>query len=108
MLFSDSSDSGWKRTSNSFIFSLRNNERLPPFKSTVTKSQYAIYCYPSGGPKFGAGFDLHIANYANSNNNSHTYFGHSYSLPSGVSNRYTILAGTRDFSPDEVEVYYLG
>ena len=107
MLFSDSSDS-FKRTSNSFIFSLRNNERLPPFKSNVTKPQYAIYCISRYGPIFGGGTDLRIANYANSNSNSRTDFGHSYSLPSGVSDQYTILAGTRYFSPDEVEVYYLG
>ena len=107
MLFSEFRG-GCKRTSNSFIFSLRNNERLPPFKSNVTDPQCAIYCYPSDGPTFGWGCDLHIDNYANSNSYSHTDFGSSYSLPSGVSNPYTILAGTRYFSPDEVEVFYLG
>ena len=34
-------------------------------------------------------------------------FGRSYSLPNGVTDRFTILAGTHYFSPDEVEVFYL-
>jgi len=34
-------------------------------------------------------------------------FGSSYSLPNGVTDRFTILAGTDYFSSDEVEVFYL-
>lgn len=30
------------------------------------------------------------------------------SVPSGVQNKYTILAGTNSLTPDEVEVFYLG
>ena len=45
---------------------------------------------------------------ANSNTNSYTNFGLSYSLPSGIKDRKTILAGTYKFTPDEVEVFYLG
>ena len=104
MLFSDASG-GFTRTSNSFIFSLRNNEGLPPFKSNVTNPEFAIDCSPSHGPTFGGGRDLHIAN---SKSNSYSFFGDTYSLPSGVSDPYTILAGTNYFSPDEVEVFYLG
>ena len=33
-------------------------------------------------------------------------FGSSYALPYGVTDRFTILAGTDYFSPDEVEVFY--
>ena len=73
----------------------------------VTQAQYAIYRGSSYGPTFG-GHDIYIANNANSNTNSYTDFGSNYSVPSGVQNRKTILAGTRNFSPDEVEVFYLG
>ena len=59
------------------------------------------------GPTFGGGADIHIANNANSNTNSFTYFGYSYSLPSGVQDQNTILAGTNHFTPDELEVFYL-
>jgi len=74
----------------------------------VTRPSYAIYKYSSYGPTFGAGHDIYIHNNANSNTISHTDFGHYYSVPSGVQNKKTILAGTRNFTPDEVEVFCLG
>ena len=74
----------------------------------VTYPSYAIYRTSSYGPTFGVGHDIHIANNANSNTNSYTDFGHSYPVPSGVQDRRTILAGTLKFTPDEVEVFYLG
>jgi len=97
-------------TSKAFIFSLRNTEGLAPFKSMVTNPTYAICRYSGYGPTFGGGWDIYIANNANSNNNSHTHFGrgNNYTVPSGVQDQYTILAGTRYFSPNEVEVFYLG
>jgi len=74
----------------------------------VTSPSYAIYKTPRYGPSFGYGHDIYIANNANSNTNSHTRFGYSYSVPSGVQDRKTLLAGTYKFTPDEVEVFYLG
>ena len=74
----------------------------------VTNPLHAIYRGSSYGPTFGGGHDIHIANNANSNTNSFTYFGYYYSAPSGVQDRKTILAGTYKFTPDEVEVFYLG
>ena len=95
-------------TSNAFIFSLINKEGLAPFKSMVNSPSNAIYRSPSYGLTFGGGHDISIKNNANSNTNSYTSFGNSYSVPSGVQDRRTILAGTYSFSPDEVEVFYLG
>ena len=74
----------------------------------VTKPKYAIYRYSGFGPTFGAGFDIYIANNANSNTNSYTNFGVSFSVPSEVQDKHTILAGTYKFTPDEVEVFFLG
>ena len=68
---------------------------------------YAIYRSSSYGPTFGH-LDIAIKDNANSNTNSYTLFGHSYSIPSGIKDRNTILAGTYMFTPDEVEVFYLG
>ena len=95
-------------TSKSFIFSLVDKEGLAPFKSMVkhARSSNAIYCDPSYGPIFGSG-DILIADNASQNTHSYTGFGRSYSLPNGVTDRRTILAGTYTFSPDEVEVFYL-
>ena len=74
----------------------------------VTNPSQAIYKSSSYGPTFGGGHDIKIVNNANSNTNSYTYFGYSYSVPSGVQDKKTILAGTFKFTPDEVEVFYLG
>ena len=71
-------------------------------------SYYAIYRSSSYGPTFGGGHDIGIKDDANSNTNSYTLFGSSYSLPSGIKDKRTILAGTFKFTPDEVEVFYLG
>ena len=101
---------GYAATFKSFIFSLVDKEGLAPFKSMVKQnnlSSYAIHGGSSHGPFFGRGFDIYIADNANQNINSHTNFGNSYSPPNGVTDRLTILAGTRLFSPDEVEVFYL-
>ena len=73
----------------------------------VMSPGYAIYRGSSYGPTFGAGWDIYIANNSNSNNNSQTFFGQTYTLPSGVQDRFNILAGTHTFTPDEVEVFYL-
>ena len=108
LCFSESSH-GFGYTPNAFIFSLRNKEGLGPFKSMVARPSKAIYRHSLLLPTFGDGYDICIFDYANSNNNSYTDFSQygDYSVPSGVQDSYTILAGTRDFSPDEVEVFYL-
>ena len=65
----------------------------------------AIYRWSGYGPVFGS--DIYIANNANNNSYSFARLGSYYPAPAAVQNRYTILAGTREFSPDEVEVFYL-
>ena len=102
------SSGGYTATSNAFIFSLRNKEGLGPFKSMVTNPTHAIYRGSRYGPVFGGGNDIFIAANANSNRNSLTDFGRYYSVPRGVQDKKTILAGTYTFSPEEVEVFYLG
>ena len=74
----------------------------------VSNPSHAIERTTSHGVTFGGGHDICINDNANSNTNSYTNFGHSYSVPSGVQDRKTILAGTYKFTPDEVEVFYLG
>ena len=90
-----------------------DKEKLALFKCMVKqkRSSSAIFNINSSnitlGPTFGAGYDINIADNANQNKNSYTSFGFSYSLPNGVTNRLTILAGTYHFSPEQVEVFYL-
>ena len=107
LIFYSGSSGGWGYSSNSFIFSLINKEGLAPFKSTVKCPKYAIYRDRSYGPTFG-GHEIHISNNANSNTVSYTNFrNRCYPVPSGVQNMQTILAGSYNFTPDEVEVFYL-
>ena len=108
--FSCSSESTRSRdfghTSKALIFSLSNKEGLKPFKSNVRRPERAIRRWSRYGPIFGDG-DIVIADRANNNSNSATYFGVSYPVPSGVTNRKTILAGSFFFTPDDWEVFYL-
>ncbi|XP_078382281.1 uncharacterized protein LOC144664960 [Oculina patagonica] len=106
-LLSLNSSSDYGYSSKAFIFSLRNKEGLGPFKSMVKKPQYAIYRNSGYGPTFGGGHDIYIADNANSNTKSYTAFGSHYSVPSGVQSSSTILAGTKYFTPDDWEVFYL-
>ena len=108
--FISSSDSSntYGYSSTSFIFSLINKEGLAPFKSTVKYPKNAIYKRKSYGPTFGGGLEIYISNNANSNTKSYTHLGGGfYSVPSGVQNTQTILVGSFNFTPDEVEVFYL-
>ena len=101
------SSGGYAETPNAFIFSLNNFETLAPFVSKVNtdKTRKAIDRNSYYGPKFGA--DLVIYLDAVNKDNSEARLGSRYSLPPGVHYPRTVLAGTKYFSPDEVEVFYL-
>ena len=105
---------GYARAPRSFLYSLRNNDDLPSFKSTLKNedNQHAIARYDSlYGPIFGFGHDLYIANDAGLNNESHARFGTTYNLPVGYLYGQTsascLMSGSYSFTPSEVEVLYL-
>ena len=91
----------------SFVYSLRNNDDLPPFKSPL-KDEAAVNAmcrHNSWGPSFGCGStDIYITNNANLGG-SHSFLGNAYVLHFGQTN--TLLAGSNGFTPSEVEVLYL-
>ena len=95
----------WGFTRKAFIFSISNKEELDPFVSEVWSPEGAIYRWSDYGPWFGA--DIIIVDNANSNSDSYARLASYYPAPAAVQDRYTILAGTERFSPDEVEVFYL-
>ena len=95
----------WGFTRKAFIFSISNKEELDPFVVEVRRPGGEIYRLSWYGPVFGD--DISIANNANSNSDSYASLGWYYAAPAAVQDRYTILAGTFHFSPDEVEVFYL-
>ena len=71
----------------------------------VRRTYGAIYSLSLLGPVFG--FDIRIANNANSGSFSCARLDWAYPAPAAVQDPDTILAGTFHFSPDEVEVFYL-
>ena len=95
----------WGFTRKAFIFSISNKEEQDPFVSEVRWPDNAIDRWSGFGPAFG--MDIKIANKANSNSNSYARLSWYYTAPATVQNPTTILAGTENFSPDEVEVFYL-
>ena len=96
------------------MFSLVNKPGWGPVKLTqqgrYIRYGYSIYSCSSYGPTFGGGHDIYIASYASSNENSYSNLGHTYSPPSGHSygSSFTLsfLAGSYNFQPYEVEVFY--
>ena len=107
--FSDSGSS-YTDSAHSFIFSFKNRDGLEPFMLHVKKTDNAIYGNSGYGPTFGGGHDIHIANNAGSNTNSYNNLGHSYVQVAGykysASDTRSLLAGSYQFQPQEVEVFY--
>ena len=99
------SSGGYGFTRRAFIFSISNKEELDPFVCEVRRPDGAIYRLSEYGPVFG--YDIYIANNANSNSYSYAGLDLYYPAPAAVQDPDTILAGTLSFSPDEVEVFYL-
>ncbi|XP_078345359.1 neuropilin-1a-like [Oculina patagonica] len=101
---------GFKRSSSSFLFTLRNMDNTAGVKLGVQNAARAIYNDPSYGPYFGNG-DLVIGDMAAKNLNSSSHLGTSYSLPNdviaGSVEAFNHLAGSEYFLPDEVEVFHI-
>ena len=94
------------------MYSLRNNDGLAPFKATLKNESEPLAIGPSTkyGPIFGS-YDLYIRDNAGSQTNSYTDFGNAYKLPPGYTygetNTRSLLGGSYEFTPTEVEVLYL-
>ena len=101
-----SGGSSWKSCTESFLFSLVNPSGATPTKMPLngTSNQHGIFCKSGYGPSFGGGHDLHIANGANANSSSYSNLGTTYQCPANA-NSSSFLAGQRNFSVNEVEVF---
>ncbi|CAB0038389.1 unnamed protein product [Trichogramma brassicae] len=87
-----------------FLFTLVNDQDVPPTKYDVVKKPFAICYHPDIGPIFGAGADLLIANNCNSNMDSYSNLPHSYD---GENASTSILMGDYYFSVVDYEVFTL-
>ena len=111
----DSSGNKYQYDSKAFLFSLVNKPGWAPVKLPQTgryssNRAYSVRFRSSYGPTFGGGHDIQIFYSGQSSGNSHSNLGHTYSAPSGHSYgstfAKTFLAGTYNFTPDEVETFY--
>ena len=101
----------------SFLFSLCNNDNLPPFNLPLINPNDtgAMLRNTDSGPNFGIGPDLSIADkivdQATNRALNVANIGHSYQTPSGYTKNerktQSLLAGSLYFTPVEVEVLYL-
>ena len=92
---------------SAFIFSLINKQNKP-LKMKCPECQNTIYCHIGYGPTFGGGHDFHISDNSNTNTNSYSNLGHSYSHPdyaAGSNEAKSFLAGSNNFQVSEIEVY---
>ncbi|XP_067031246.1 uncharacterized protein [Acropora muricata] len=107
-----SSSAAYVSSSTSFIYSLHNVNGYDPMKLQIKPGQegYAIYTYPIYGPTFGYNHDIYISNNAGSNRSSFFSCNHSYQLPPGYfsasSSCDASFAGSRLFTPTDIEVFY--
>ena len=111
IFFISFSGNSWRHSDVSFLFSLKNKDNLPPFKSPVYKNyEYAICSDSSYGPTFGGDHDLHISNDSHTNQQSFTDFGYTYQPPAGyvynTPQTKSLLAGSYQFTPTEIEVFF--
>lgn len=70
----------------------------------VADPSKAIFRDSGYGITFGAGNDIYVGDVSQQ---SYARFGTSYSVPAGIQDPLSILAGNLNFTPDEVEVFYL-
>ena len=102
-LFSGSS--GYQYSTNTFIYSLKNNYGYRYFKKDVNSNYWgATYSYYNYGPTFGGGHDIYIADNAGYNYNSYFYC-HCYSYTSPYCDC-SMWTGSNTFCPNELEVFY--
>ena len=108
------SGSKYQYDSKAFLFSLVNKPGWAPVKlpqsGRYSSDAYSIRFDSTDGPTFGGGYDIYISHSASSKSNSYSNLGYTYSPPSGYSYgstfAQTFLAGTKQFTPDEVETFY--
>ena len=106
----------YKHDNNAFIFSLLNNEKNRSLIFENSKdfdNQYSlgsIYSNSFVGPIFGRGHDLFISDRSNENESSHSSLGYTFThpdYPKDSVRAYSILAGSKYFRVDEIEIFQM-
>lgn len=105
-----STNTGPKKDTQAFLFTLTNPHNIPPTKYPINpaKSSNAVYHFHAHGPCFGDNADIHIVNNSNATNQfprSFTKFPISYMDTTGQGNK--TFTGQQDFTTSDIEVFKL-
>jgi hypothetical protein len=97
---------GWKADSSgrSFLFTLRNPAGIAPMKFPLCQPDKAIGSIPSHGPIFASNNDICVFDSCNTNANSYTDLGGSYTNSTGRDSK-TVFTGAHTFQVREIEVF---
>ena len=101
-----------------FLFSLVNKENRPLIFEHTNESENikdadargSVWSSSKHGPLFGSGHDLYIADKSNTNDDSYSNLGFTYTHPDyqrDSERANSILAGTQFFEVDEIEVFQI-
>ena len=104
------SNHSWQFDNRAFIYSIVNKENRPLFFEHSSTHKNSIFSDLGYGPVFGYGCELVIFNNSNTNTNSYSDLGKSYTHPEypyGSDKAKTILAGTHHFQVEEIEVFQM-
>ena len=100
----------WQIDNSAFIFSLVNKENRPLIFEQTCNDGHSIGSFKHYGPIFGAGNDIFISDSSNTNIQSFSNLGATYTHPDypyGSEKAKTILAGARYFQVQEIEVFHM-
>ena len=100
----------WQEDKKAFIFSLLNKENKSILFEHNSSSIYSIGSFKQYSSIFGGGHDINISDSSNTNTNSYSNLGHTYTHPDynyGSEKARTILAGTQYFQVQEIEVFQM-
>jgi hypothetical protein len=99
---------GYQQAEGAFLFRLTDGTMAgaQPVMLPCSELTNGVYDNDSYGPVFGRGHDIHIADNAGNNSESYSNGGYSFTLPAGhTGEKHTFLAGSRNFTPSEIEVF---
>jgi hypothetical protein len=101
-------DNTWKAddSQKSFVFTLNNPNNIPAkiFSLKAEWKHQAISSNSECGPSFGRGRDVFICDKCNTNTQSYTALGYSYTNDTRLSG-YTVFTGSQHFQVEEIEVF---
>ena len=100
----------WQFDKSAFIYSLVNKENRPLLFEHASTNKKSIFSRDFLGPLFGSGYDLFISDSSNTNTNSYSNLGQTYTHPEyplGSEKAKTILAGSHTFQVEEIEVFQM-